>query len=92
MHSWWWIYRFCYGVFLVGLLLSPESVIAQCKPGDILVGEDERYYYCASPKDGILVKSEQSKLDQNYDTWLNNRQQEVFDVVQSNTTWRGGQL
>lgn len=77
------------GIVSILILIPGSCVYAQCKPGDILVGEDEKYYYCSSPGDGIPVKSEQNKLDQNYDIWVSNRQKEVFDVVQGNMTWKG---
>ena len=40
---------FQFGALLVVLFMFESLASAQCKPGDILVGEDEKYYYCSSP-------------------------------------------
>jgi hypothetical protein len=36
----------CTATILILALLPTRSAFAQCAPGDILVGEDESYYYC----------------------------------------------
>lgn len=56
------LYQF--GIIIVASLTFASSVThAQCKPGDILIGEDANYYYCASPASKDEIKSIAKKLD-----------------------------
>lgn len=58
---------FLLGIFGSILVLFEDPASAQCKPGDILVGEDENYYYCSSP-----VANWSGKWDENEKKLVNN--------------------
>jgi hypothetical protein len=51
----------CAIVFVVFALCTLAS--AQCKPGDILIGEDDRYWYCASRANEDEIKGVVKDLD-----------------------------
>lgn len=44
------------GVALILILIRGSSVYAQCKSGDILIAEDENYYYCTESHNLKKVK------------------------------------
>lgn len=39
----------CLQVAVVMIVAIPTAAYAQCRPGWVLIGEDENYWYCASP-------------------------------------------
>lgn len=54
---------FQFGI-LAGLSLMVASLAdAKCKPGDILVGEDENYYYCTESQNRSRVKESLSAIE-----------------------------
>ncbi|MCI0620565.1 MAG: C40 family peptidase [Acidobacteria bacterium] len=43
-------------VLFLAFLSLPFSAAGQCRPGDVLIGEDDRYYYCSSPASKAQVQ------------------------------------
>jgi hypothetical protein len=67
-------------IILIGLLFLHGQALAQCRPGDTLIDEDENYYYCAS----LVSSGDLEELIDKLKEMVNKMEETIHNMIRNN--------